>query len=63
MQGSGEDDPGNTSTLSFIQEKPLTHLRKSKYDDDQGGQTWTHESSDISEGEIPKLPVGKWETD
>ena len=57
--------PETFFSFSFLRKdkNPLTRLRKSKYDDDQGGQTWPHESSDISEGEISKLPAGKHGTD
>ena len=65
IRGGGENDSGNLFSFSFLRKdkNPLTHLRNSKYDDDQGGQTWPHESSDISEGEISKLPAGKHGTD
>ena len=59
------NDLGNFLALSFIRKdkNPLTHSRKSKYDANQGGRTWPPESSNISEGEISKLPAGKRGTD
>ena len=60
---SAEDDLRKLFASSFLQKdkNPLTHSRSYKYDACQEIRTATHESSDVSTGEIPKLPVGSAE--
>ena len=61
VRGSGENDSINLFASYFLwkEKNPLTHCRSSKYDVDQDGRTGTHEYSDVSEVEVPKLLEGK----
>ena len=57
---SGEDAPGNLFASYFLRkEKPLIHSRSSN--NDAGQEIWigTTESSNVSEGKIPKFSEGK----
>ena len=65
VHGSGENDLGNLFSSYFLQKdkNPLTHRRSSKYNDGQEIRTGTPESSEVSKGELLKLPVREHRTD
>ena len=58
---SGENDSGNRFSSSFLRKEktPLNNHRISKYNTVQESQTGTPEFSNVSKGEIPKLPEGE----
>ena len=57
---SGENDLGNLFLSSFLRkdENPLTHRRIYKYNAGQESWTGTTEYSNVSTGEVLKLPEG-----
>ena len=64
VRRSGEEYLRNLFASSFLQkdENPLPRHTISKYDAGQGIRTGTHESSDVSSGEILKLHARKHRT-
>ena len=62
--GFGENDSGNIFASSFLRKdkNPLTHRKSSKYYAGQEIWTETPESSDVSIGELIKLPAGERRT-
>ena len=61
---SEEDDLQNLFAPYFLwkDENPLPHCRSYKYDDGQEIRTGTHESIDVSSGEVLKLHVREHRT-